>query len=504
MEINEPLLDKQSDDSNDSCVLSVKSKKSVHSLHSDLTNYSFMHKHLDENMTNIEISSNLVINSITASLGIIYYFIHDTTNIIVINKFKDSDLVGSFGIAMLYLNIVALSFGIGLFGGIETLCSNAFGARKFTLVGKHFFIGKLIVLVFYFCISLPMILFSFKLLFLIGISNTIAYEASIFCVYMIISIFFNLLFLSSISYLQSMNIYRPGMYVSCGTIILYPFLCNYLAYDLNLRQIGIGISSAILNLTNYILIQIYISYYNEYPKSNEKNYIKEICKVVKSNSFKIHLQIGISSALLYSAEWIGIEISCYISAFLSSDALASNTIFMLLIMNLNLFHYGLNMAVLNIVGNCVGYKSKTLTQRFINLSILISISVFLVLIILANIFKEEIVIFYSNNESVKMIIYNLITIYSVYCVCDSLQMVLSGILRGLGMQSFVAKIYIISYLLFNLPLMIILSFYFNFDIYGIWLSLGSTAILLSCVQLYKIYTIDFEDMIKENNLYIKS
>lgn len=349
---------------------------SVHSKLSHYTKPSLIHDfefQLDEEISNINLAKNLMSNTFIAALGVVYYYIHDTANIVVLGKFNEAAVVGAFGLSTFYINIVGLAIGVGFMGGIDLLCSSAFGASKFKLVAKHFLIARVSIILFFIFAIIPLCFVSYYILHFIGIEEEICYIASKFCKYWLASMFFNLQFLAIISYLASMNIFKPGMFISLSTAIFYPYLCNYLTFTLNLKEAGVAMASGIYNFTIFVLAEIYINYYHPYPQTMYSFSFSTVYKLMKSKHILIHLKIGIPSAIVFLTEWSGIEFSGLLISFLDKESMAANTCFVSFINNIEVLNLGYNMAIVNAVGNSLGFGSKKMIFRNVNMMISLSI-----------------------------------------------------------------------------------------------------------------------------------
>ena len=66
-------------------------------------------------------------------------FSYGVINIYFISKtYKDSDMINSIGISNLYINITTGVIINGITGALETLASNAYGAKNYKLMGIYF------------------------------------------------------------------------------------------------------------------------------------------------------------------------------------------------------------------------------------------------------------------------------------------------------------------------------------------------------------------------------
>ncbi|KAG5604735.1 hypothetical protein H5410_026227 [Solanum commersonii] len=76
--------------------------------------------------------------------------------------------------------------------------------------------------------------------------------------------------------------------------------------------------------------------------------------------------------------------------------------------------------------------------------------------------------FFTNNEQVQQLVYHLTPILATTIVIGCLQPTLSGVAIGAGWQAYVAYVNIACYYLFGIPIGLILGFFFDIGVKGIW------------------------------------
>jgi len=156
------------------------------------------------------------------------------------------------------LILVGLSFGIGFSMGLDTLCTQAFGAKKYKLVGLHF--QRASVLITILCI--PIIgfwMFTEKILSLAGVDPEISYNAQLWVHWLMPGLWPTLIFEAFKRYLIAQNIVFPqtvSMLIVCPLHVGYSWLLvNHLGYIG--AAIGSSISCWLWLITTIIIYIIY-------------------------------------------------------------------------------------------------------------------------------------------------------------------------------------------------------------------------------------------------------
>eukprot|EP00345_Euplotes_harpa_P001447 CAMPEP_0168319554 /NCGR_PEP_ID=MMETSP0213-20121227/1127_1 /TAXON_ID=151035 /ORGANISM="Euplotes harpa, Strain FSP1.4" /LENGTH=127 /DNA_ID=CAMNT_0008320801 /DNA_START=245 /DNA_END=628 /DNA_ORIENTATION=- len=90
---------------------------------------------LEETISFLSALKELACMSFPSILGIMIRKVIDITNYIVVGRMADPDIVSGVGMGIVTSSILCISVGIGLAGGLDTLCSQAFGNKQNYLAG---------------------------------------------------------------------------------------------------------------------------------------------------------------------------------------------------------------------------------------------------------------------------------------------------------------------------------------------------------------------------------
>jgi MATE family multidrug resistance protein len=80
---------------------------------------------------------------------------------------------------------------------------------------------------------------------------------------------------------------------------------------------------------------------------------------------------------------------------------------------------------------------------------------------------------------------------------DGIQVTLSGVVKGVGKQSFGAKAVVGAFYVIGLPVILYLSFSCNLQIYGIWIGSGVASVILDFVYMWALKNMDFRAQAEE-------
>lgn len=407
-------------------------------------------------------------SSLPAIFGLLFVFLLETVNIMMIGKLNNPVLIASIGLGTLYVNTTGYIPGVSLLGGIETLCSQAFGQKNYKMVGNYTSIGRATVLLFFLLISVPMNFICFRILALLGIDPLICDYSSKFCHSMSISVFFALQFNTSLKYLQSMNNFNPGCIITLISAVLHPFWCYLFVFVFELDVIGAGLSMGVTQFTNFVFITIYIHYWNPCPESYVPYFFNSY--TLSTKHILSYLRKAVPAAIMASADWIGFEILTFMASFFGSVSLAANVCLFNFISIIFMLQLGISIAATALVGNSVGSENLHNAKYYTYAALTVGLTVMITTssLVLAN--RSSIPPLYTDQSDVKSLFYDLIGIYLLFSIPDSFQIIMNGVIKGLGKQKWASIICLIVLYPINITLAYYLGFIRGLGVIGLWYS----------------------------------
>lgn len=454
-----------------------------------------------ENHTMWEASTRILKSMLPATFGLLFIFILETINIVIIGKLNIPSLIASIGLGTLFVNATGYIPGCGLLGGIDTLCSHAFGQKNYAMVGNYSSIGRVVVIIFFLCFTVPMNFLSYTILTTIGIDHEIATLASEFCHSMSFSVFFGLQFNTTLRYLQSMNFFGPGCLITLISAALHPIWCMTLVNRYGLGVVGAGLSLGITQFLNFSLITLYSTFYNPCEESHVPWFFNSYS--LSRRHIWNYLKKAVPAAILFSADWIGFEILTFMASFLGSVSLAANVCLFNFISLIFMIQLGLSFASTTLVGNSVGANNKHNVNFYSYSSITIGLILVSITTSLVLYFRSDIPNLYTDEPQVKALLYDLIGIYVIFAIPDSIQIVLHGIIKGLGKQKAASIVCLIILYPFNITFAYILAFHLQIGVMGLWYSQLTSIFLLAFSYIVIYLNTDIDEVIKESKHLIE-
>lgn len=288
---------------------------------------------------------------------------------------------------------------------------------------------------------------------------------------MLPGIFAQLQFETARRFLQAIGIFEITMYVMIVTMALHCVWCYFFLHVVGLGVVGVSIASLITDMSNLIVITIYMSYKKSsgiIPEETWHFFNKDSLK-----NWKSYIQYGFPAALMLSLEWWCFEIIEIYSGLLSVDELAANVILLNLVLLLFCIPYGISFVVCNLVGNSLGEMKPNKAKTYFQTSMVLIGCVIVALGALTLSTKDYIPLIYTNQESVSSLVTDCLPLFCVSMVFDFIQGTESGSIKAIGLQSYASIICLVSYWCFSTPISYLLSIPFSLRLTGIWIGVAA-------------------------------
>ncbi|KAF9609082.1 hypothetical protein IFM89_012647 [Coptis chinensis] len=340
--------------------------------------------------------------------------------------------------------IVGFNFGLllGMASALETLCGQAFGAKKYSMLGVYMQ-RSWIVLFLCSVLLLPMYIFATPVLKFLGQPDDVAEQSGIVAMWMI-PLHFSFAFQFPLQrFLQSQLKTGIIAWVSLISFIVHVFVTWLFVYKLQYGIIGTAIT---LNFSWWVLVFGMFAY--------------TVCGgcPLSWTGFSSQAFSGLGEFLKLSAA-SGVMLCQSINGWEMMIPLA--------------FFAGTGVRVANELGAGNGKAAKFATTVSVVSSLIIGLFFGVFIVVLHDKFA---LIFTSSTEVINAVD-KLSILLALTILLNSVQPVLSGVAVGSGWQAVVAYINVGCYYVIGVPVGILFGMVFHFGVMGIWSGMiGGTAV----------------------------
>ncbi|KAL5074907.1 hypothetical protein RYX36_013891 [Vicia faba] len=360
--------------------------------------------------------------------------------------------------------IVGFNFGLllGMASALETLCGQAFGAKRHNVLGIYLQRSWIVLFVCCFLL-LPFYVFATPLLKVIGQPHEVAESSGIVAIWLI-PLHFSFAFQFPLQrFLQCQLKTGVIAWVSLLGLVVNVVLSWLLVYVWDYGLIGAAIA---LDVSWWVLVIGMFGYTvcGGCPLTWNGFSMEAFCGLWEF--FKLSLASGV---MLCLENWY-YRILLLMTGRLENATVAVDALSVCMtisgweMMIPFAFFAGTGVRVANELGAGKWKSAKFAMQ----VSLVQSTVIGLIFCIFIVIFKREFAYIFTSSTHVLQTVNDMSILLGVSIVLNSVQPVLSGVAVGSGWQVFVAYVNIGCYYLIGLPLGIIMGWVFNTGVEGIW------------------------------------
>ncbi|KAM3144718.1 hypothetical protein pb186bvf_003027 [Paramecium bursaria] len=432
----------------------------------------------------------IIIASLQTGLAFFVEFLPNTATVYFLGQTENETWISGFGLGFMW----GQAFGFGLLQGIscglETLVSQAYGAKMYDLCGKLYHRALFISTVLLIPISLLMVL-SGPILSLINSDTEITDATWAYTRLLMPCIWLNGVFVNTKVFLNGQNIYNYQLYTQCISCLINIGL-NYLFISvLDMGLMGCVITRTISELINNIILWNFI-YFTKcveltlipFRLANLRNSIKFLLTA---------LPIG-------SIIWI--EVMCFEvftlqASFLDKSEFSANVIMANFLYIAYQFTLGISIAATTFVGNEMGRRNVKQAKKYSISSILVMMAYVISLITGLLIMGRHFGQFFSQNEKIIDHITTVLPFMCIMIFTDGFQGVLSGLVRGVGRAQFAFLSFIVCYLLIGNTVAFTLIHFGGLGLSGVWIGMFTGSAVYDEYQIFNLFWYDWNVLLED-------
>ncbi|CAI9090271.1 OLC1v1025014C2 [Oldenlandia corymbosa var. corymbosa] len=385
----------------------------------------------------------------------------------------------------------------GMGSAVETLCGQAYGAKKFEMLGVYLQRSTIlltltgILIMFVYIFSKPILIF-------LGQSPEIAAAAALFSYGLIPQLFAYCANFPIQKFLQAQSIVAPSAYISGATVFLHILLSWLAVYKFGLGLLG---SALVLSFSWCIIVigQFIYIMFSERTRETWRGF-----SVQAFHGLWDFFKLSAASAVMLCLETWYFQILVMLAGLLPDPeiALDSLSICVTVLGWVFMISVGFNAAASVRVGNELGagHPKAAAFSTIIVTVISFIISVIVALVVLA--FRHSISYMFTGGEVVANAVSDMCPLLAVTLLLNGIQPVLTGVAVGCGWQAFVAYVNVGSYYMVGIPIGAVFGFYFKLGAKGIWSGMIGGTLMQTLILIWVTYRTDWnkEVEIAQNRL----
>ncbi|KAL2622616.1 hypothetical protein R1flu_002821 [Riccia fluitans] len=354
----------------------------------------------------------------------------------------------------------------GMANALETLCGQAYGAKEYRLSG--IFLQRAIFVLTLCCIPISFIWWNTApILKFIGQDPAISEAAQEYSRFLIPSLFAQAFSQPLMKFLQTQSAVKPLAVLSAVTLAIHVALC-YLV----ILYLGVGFrGAAIVNGISLWIQVFFLGLYVNFSSTCKKTWTGFSTEAF--DDIYLFLKIAVPSALMICLQFWCFNIITLISGLLPNPQLetSSYAVSQNILTIAFMIPWGLSAAVSTRVSNKLGaglpFEAKAAMKVTVSAALIEGVTISLLFISLRNVFP----LIFTSDPGVVNYVSSMAPFMAIVAILDSYQGILSGVARGCGWQRLGAYTSLIGYYGVGIPVSLLMTFYFNFHVYGLWIGI---------------------------------
>ncbi|OEL15851.1 Protein DETOXIFICATION 19 [Dichanthelium oligosanthes] len=377
-----------------------------------------------------------------------------------------------------WVTVTGYAFLIGLSGGLETLCGQAYGAGLYRRLGLYLQ-SSLIMSAMASALVAVLWVFTEPVLLLLQQEAQVSRAAAGFVRAQIPGLFAFAFLQCLLRYLQMQSVVLPLVAFSAASFALHVPLAHLLV---NVLGLGLAGASAAVSVTFWVSCLMLLAYVLRSEAFSEtwKGFSAEAFRYVLPT-----VKLAAPSAVMVCFEYWAFELLVLVAGLLPNSTVSTSLIAMCSSTETiaYMITYGFSAAVSTRVSNEIGAgnvdKARNAVSVTLKLSVLLGVSFVLLLAfghnLWASLFSGSAVIVSEFSAIAPLVIISI--------VLDSAQGVLSGVARGCGWQHLAALTNLVAFYFIGMPLAIFFAFKLKFYTKGLWAGLICGLVCQACTLL---------------------
>ena len=332
-------------------------------------------------------------------------------NLAFVGLLDDPIVFSGVGLGGLTSFIIVFAIGLGIWGGIDTLVSQAYGRKDYAYWKVCLNTWRLFICAI-FILQIIVLGFSDKIFVMIGQPVESSIAAWKYIVACLPGFFFQLQFEWMRRYLLAIEIYLPCTIIFIITLVVHVIWLSVFTLVIDYGIIGVGTSTSITFTLNFVLIVIYTKWHADpVVQGSWKVFDPMIIKSIPE-----YLKYGVTACLAQILCWAPFELTVAYGGLLGITQLTCSTVLNSILFILTGIPYGFTLTAAGMIGFNLGANCPNKAWRYAISTVILGCSLALLIIMLIASFKTQILNLYGCDEDMIELINSVMIIYNFFII----------------------------------------------------------------------------------------
>lgn len=393
-------------------------------------------------------------------------------------------------------NITGYATIQGIATALDTLCPQAFGAKRYHLIGAYFQKCAALISAVMVPVLIVWVFFGYQLICLLVPDKETAKLSAKYLQIIAPGIPGYVLFECGKRFLQAQGVYHISTYV-----LMVAAPSNAAMTVVLVRAMGY-IGAPIAVAINYWIMAFGLWFLTVfYVRADQTSSGMHPLTCWDGWSFRLAfsawgslIHLAIPGLIMLEAEFLAFEILTLMASYLGTVALAAQSIGSTMASLTYQIPFAIGIAASTRIANYLGAGLSRSAERATNVALAFGAAVSMVNFSVLYFFAEAIGRLFTGDEEVISLVELIMWLIACMQVTDAINANSAGCLRGQGQTKIGGIVNLVLYYVIGLPLALYLSFYspWKGSLYGLWVGCVVALALIGAIQSYYALTADFD------------
>lgn len=415
-----------------------------------------------------------------------------TISMLFLGRMGKVELAGG-SLAISFSNISGISLIKGLAMGMDPICCQAFGAKKYSVITQTF--QKTLCLLLLVSLPISIMWLNIEPIFLrLGQDPDITRVAKVYLAFSIPELLAQACLHVLRTFLRTQGLTTPLTIASFVALLLHLPITYLLAtyFNLGLKGIALALACNTLNLNLGLLIFLFVS---------TKPLIKPwhgLTIVSLFQGWKPLLSLSLPSCISVCLEWWWYEIMLFLCGLVTNPkaSVAAMGICIQTTGWLYVFPFALNIGLATRVGHALGAGQPARAQYSTIIGLILAFAFGLASFSFLSCMKTIWARMYTDEPQILEVLYTALPILGLCEVGNSPQTAACGVLTGSAQPKTGARINLCAFYFIGLPVAILFTFKLDFGLRGLLFGLLASQMSCLCMMGYAVIKIDWKHQVK--------
>ncbi|EER38549.1 multidrug and toxin extrusion protein 2 [Histoplasma capsulatum var. duboisii H88] len=392
--------------------------------------------------------------------------------------------LGAVSLASMTANITGYSIYQGLSTSLDTLCAQAYGSGKKSLVGLH--MQRMVYFLWLMTIPIGLVwFFAERILMVIVPEKDVAVLAGLYLKVVLLGAPGYACFESGKRFVQAQGLFSAGLAVLVICAPLNAFLNWLFVWKLGFGFVGAPMAVAISDNLLPIFLFLYVRFiagkecWNGFTKRGLENWGPMI-------------RLALPGFLMVEAEVLAFEILTLAASYFGTTALAAQSVLSTISGISFQIPFPLSIAISTRIANLIGASLSDSARTSAKVGMVGAVIIGLLNVTFLSSLRNYIPNLFTSDEEVARLVAQILPVCASFQLVDALAANCNGILRGLGLQSFGGYVQLFCYYVVAMPISMGTSFGLGWSLWGLWTGVAVALCLVSIIEGVFLTRTDWE------------